>query len=238
MHKKLDFEPSLLRYFRQHSHEDDFTFYVDAQFWTKGVPDTGSVAVTDAVAGVLVLTPSDATVADNDQAYIKSTQEVFLFASDKPFVQEWLVKFVEANTDDANVIVGVGSAVGADTILDDGAGPKANDSSAWIYKVDGETVWRCETSVGTVQTISISTAMAGGSQPQRLRIEFQPTGASQGEVTFYVDGVQLRDAHGWPIKHTLTFTNATEMAAYAAVKNGGTNLDTLSIDSYAHSGLR
>jgi len=219
--------------------EDHFLSYTDAQMWTKAIGDTGTVAASDALGGVLVITPSDGTAADNDQASIQTTQELFLFAADKPFAIEFDIQYAEAATNVANVAAGVMNAFAADrALVDGGLGPVATThSSAMIYKVDGATVWKAESCVVTTQTISTSDKTAGGTPYQRLRIDFQPTTALQGEVTFWVDGAQLVDSTtGKPIKHTVLFASATEMAAFVTVKNGSAVVQPMNVHRVAFQG--
>jgi len=219
---------------------DHFLSYVDAGFWTKAIADTGSVAATDAHGGVLAIIPSDTSVADNDQASIESTKEIFLFGANKPFAVEADVQFTEANVDDANVAFGVMNASPTDRALGDtGAGPIATThSSMMIYKVLNSTVWKCESCVVTTQTITASTKTAGGSAYQRLRVEYQPISATQGECSFYMDGVALVDSNGKQIKHTITFASATEMKVFLIQKNGAaTNVETLLVHRVALQGL-
>jgi hypothetical protein len=177
---------------------------------------------------------SDGTVADNDEAYIESANEVFKFAADKPLLFEARVQFTEANTDDANILVGLLDAVGANSLQDNGAGPPASYSGATFFKVDGGTVWQCETSVTTTQTTTELTAAnvnnlakravtAGGAAYQTLRIEYMPYSATNAYVTFFVDGVAVA-------QHDYVFTSATEMQIGLGVKNGGANLETLNVD--------
>ena len=223
---------------RTHSIFDDFYHYVTGDDFTTVASDSGTVADSDAVGGVLVVTPSDGSVGDNDESYVKTTQEVFLIAANKPLVAEARLKFTEANTDDANVFFGVKDAIAADTLLDNGGGMATSFSGACIYKVDGGTVWKCISSKSTTQTISTSTTTAGGAY-QTLRVEITPVSSTLAEVTFWVDGVQLIDSTSLkPIKHTMTYTSATEMNLGAGVKNGDTNLETLYIDYIAAAQLR
>jgi len=211
----------------------DFDHYVTADEFTTVASDTGAVTVSDAVGGVVTLDPSDGTVADNDETYLKGTKELFLFANDKPLVFEARVKFVEANTDDANILVGLMDAVAANSLADDGAGPPASYSGLNFHKVDGGTKWLVESSVGSAQTTSTTDAVAGGSAWQTLRIEFQPVTSTEAEVSFFVDGAQAQDSTGKEIKHRLTFTGATEMQTALGVKNGGGNRETLNVDYLA-----
>jgi hypothetical protein len=173
-------------------------------------------------------------VADNDEAYVESANEVFKFAADKPLLFESRVQFTEANTDDANVLVGLMDAVGANSLQDNGAGPPASYSGAVFFKVDGGTVWQTETSNSTTQTTNELTAAnvnnlakravtAGGAAYQTLRIECMPYSATNAYVSFFVDGVLCA-------QHDYIFTSATEMQIVFGVKNGGANNETLNVD--------
>lgn len=213
---------------------DEFLRDVDSADWVTTLTDSGTASVGDAVGGVIALVPSDGTVADNDEAYIESANEVFKFAADKPLLFEARVQFTEANTDDANVLVGLLDAVGADTILDNGGGPKASYSGAVFFKVDGGTRWQVETSNSTTQTTDDLSAAntnnlakrnvtAGGSAYQVLRIEYTPYSSTNAYVSFFVDGVLCA-------QHDYIFTSATEMQIGIGVKNGGANNETLNVD--------
>lgn len=200
--------------------------------------DHGNASISDAAGGVLSITPSDATAGDNDEAYVMLAQETFLLAASKPLLFEAYVQFSEANTDDANILAGFMDAVGANALVDNGAGPKTTFSGAVLCKVDGGTKWVFVTSVSTTQTSTTSTTTAGGSSYQRLRIEITPISSTEAEARPFVDGVQLLQTNGIPIMHRITYTGATEMQAAVGVKNGGTNAETLLVDYLAAFQLR
>ena len=223
---------------RQFEIFDDFKNYTAAEAnYTATLTDSGTVAAGDVACGVVTLTPSDGTVADNDEAYLSTVQEVFLFAADKPIFAEARIQFTEANTDDANVIFGLMSAAAANALLDDGGGPAASYSGAVFFKVDGGTTWWVETSIGGTQTTTATNITAGGSAYQTLTIECVPVG-SVVEVSFLVDGVYCVDASGVRIKHRITLGSPTEMDLFAGVKNGGANNQTLLIDYMGATQLR
>jgi hypothetical protein len=214
--------------------QDDFTRDVDSADWVTTLTDSGTASVGDAAGGIIALVASDGTVADNDEAYIESANEVFRFAADKPLLFEARVQFTEANTDDANILVGLLDAVGANSLQDNGAGPPSSYSGAVFVKTDGGTVWQTETSNSTTQTTNELTAAnvnnlakravtAGGAAYQTLRIEYMPYSATNAYVTFFVDGVAVA-------QHDYVFTSATEMQIALGVKNGGANLETLNVD--------
>lgn len=231
MPQLLDLAPELAHR-RQHGLFDDFHWNLNPHLWTAELPDGGSATVADAAGGVLSLVPSDATVADNDEAYLRTTHELFRFAADKPLRFECRLRFTEANVDDANVLVGLMDAVSAGALQDNGNGPRASYSGAVFFKVDGSQVWQCETSVGASQTTSVTSAssvMAPGVW-QTLRIEFRPYG-SQAEAAFLVDGLLVA-------RHSLTFAGATEMQVVLGVKNGSANNEELQVDYVACHQLR
>jgi hypothetical protein len=231
---RTDGLPELLRLRNQFTIQDDFTRDVDSADWVTTLSDSGTASVGDAAGGVLAIVPSDGTVADNDEGYVESANEVFKFAADKPLLFEARVQFTEANTDDANILVGLMDGVAANSLQDNGAGAPSSYSGAVFVKTDGGTVWQTETSNSTTQTTNELTAAnvnnlakravtAGGAAYQTLRIEYMPYSATNAYVTFFVDGVAVA-------QHDYVFTSATEMQIALGVKNGGANLETLNVD--------
>lgn len=198
--------------------------------WVDTVTDLGSVAMGDAAGGIVTLTPSDGTVADNDEAYLASPNELFIFADAQPIYGRARLQFTEANTDDANIVFGFQNAVGADSLIDNGGGPKVSGSTLAIYKVDGGTVWRCASACNGTSTDTVSTTTAGGSAYQELEIICNDWDGTSMQVTFKVDGNYLKDSNGYVIRHTVAIASATEMAAFVGVKNGGANNQTLLVD--------
>ena len=208
---------------------DDFVWYLSPHVWTNLAADAGvtAFAISDAHAGVI----SGATGAtDNNEIAIKSTAEVFKFQADKPFVCEARIQYSEANTDDANVAFGLADAIGANLLVDDGAGPKTSYSGCLIYKVDGGTKWNAHSSKSTTQTATASLTVAGGSAYQVLRMEGRPVDGTNYEIVFFVDEQILRDANNRPIKHTVAYASATEMQIGCYIKAGSANSETLLVD--------
>lgn len=217
----------------RHGFEDDFYNYVTGDLWTLTASNSGTAAIADGVKGVLTLSPSDGTVADNDESYLHQTEETFKFVAGKPLEWEAYIQFTEANTDDANHMVGLKDAWAADSLQDDGAGPAASFSGMGFYKVDGGTNWNIVVSIGSTQTLVELTAAnsldgvaktAGGSSYQRLRGTFTPTGGGLGDFDFFID-----DTHVYRVKD-VTITSATDMEFGFGSKNGDTNHDQLNID--------
>lgn len=212
--------------------QSDFTEDINSSFWTATTTDSGTVAVGDAANGIVVLTPSDSSVADNDEAYLASPNEVYLPAVGRALHFGAFIQFTEAATNAANIAVGFASAVGANLILDNGAGLRTSGSIFSIYKVDGETAWRCVSRNGSTANVSLSTTTAGGSAYQELVIRITDQGdLGYQTIAYFVNGAPLVDSTtGLIIAHTLTVSGATEMQAFLGVKNGSATLETLNCD--------
>ena len=73
-----------------------------------------------------------------------------------------------------------------------------------IYKLQDTSVWAFHTEINGTATATVSTTAAPGSGAQTLRIEVTPRSSTVFECRPFVDGVQLRDANGNPIMHTIT----------------------------------
>ena len=209
---------------------DFLTDQLDAD-WVDTVTDSGTVLMGDAVGGVAVLTPSDGTIADNDEAYLTCPNEVFKYAANKPIYGACSLQFTEGNTDDANIAFFFMNAAVANSIIDDGGGLKVSGSTLGIYKVDGETVWRCVSSVNGVSNVTVSTTTAGGSAYQKLEIIANERDSSTLTVSYKCDGDYLKDSNGLVIRHTLAIANATEMMVGTGIKLGAANgTELLSVD--------
>lgn len=224
---------------RNYGFFEDFQEFVSGDLFTDTSGDTGAaVANIDGAGGQVTLTTGG---TDNNECYLLTTKELFLFAANKPLIFEGRLKYSEANTDDANVALGFMNAVGADSILDDGAGLKASYSGAVFFKVDGGTNWKVETSIATTRTGTVElTALnsldkvakaAGGGSFQTFRIEVLPISSTRAEATFYIDGVLVQ-------KIEFTYTSATEMMAFVAAKAGGANSEVVTVDYIAAYQLR
>ncbi len=199
--------------------------------------DTGTAAVGDDAYGVMTLTPSDASVVDNDEVILRSANEVFLFAAGKPMLGKCKLRFTETTATIYNVGFGFCNAAATDPLGDDGAGLKLTGSSAAIYKVDASGVWKCATANNSVSTVSTSTATAVTATDYVLEVIGEDVSATTMLFTFKVNGKYLLDSTtGQPIRHTVTVASATEMNLFVAAKLGAsTNNDATAVDyMYGH----
>jgi hypothetical protein len=206
-----------------HQYFDEFRFYdTTATVGTYAVVKDGAVVplLLDAAGGVLSL-PTD--VNDNDEIYLSSIAENWLFAASKPLWFEARVALTEANTDDANIIVGLSDTVAANSLLDNGGGPMASYDGAVWFKVDGGTVWQFESSnAGTQVTTSSAGAFASNTW-YRVGFIFDPGAGTTGKITPYLNGVAGTEQN-------ITLAGLEEMHILLGAKAGGGNAETLRVD--------
>lgn len=211
---------------------EEFDFYSSGGRWTSTLGGSATAAAGDAVGGQLTISCVDSVT--NREAYVKMTNQLFKYQANTPIQVEAYLQFSEANTNKANIAFGLMSSVGAASILDTTGEPKTNFSGAVIYKVPGGTQWKTCSSIGTTQTTTQSDTTAGGASFQRLMIEIMPISSTLAEVTYFVDGVQLKTATGRPgttkVKDQVTYTGAVSMALFVCCKNGSTSPESLAVD--------
>jgi hypothetical protein len=218
---------------------DDFAYYVSTDLWTT-VADGATVAASALEGGILTLT-GDTTL--NDEVNVATTLACFKFVSSNPLMCELFVQYSEANTNKMNFGFGFTSAGGsADMLVDTTGEPAASFSGAIIYKVPGGTQWKTCSSLGSTQTKNQSDTTAGGTAYQRLQIVVEPVSSTIAEVTYYVDGIQLKTTGGRPgttlIKDQLTYTSAVVMNLWFGLKQGSTTAEAAAVDYAAAEQLR
>jgi hypothetical protein len=210
---------------------EDFAGDQTDLFFTDTITDTGTAAVGDEATGVMVLTPSDGSVADNDEVYLATANELFLVAAGRRLYARGKVKFTETTSGVFNAAVGFASAVAANLIVDDGGGMRASGNIFAVHKIDGETVWRLTTRNGSAVTTTVSTKSATSTAYQDVEIEINDWDGVSVSVVAKVDGEYLKDANGLVIRHTVLVSGSTEMQLFAGAKLGAiTNNDALKID--------
>jgi len=214
---------------------DHFTWFVTAHLWTSLAADGGaSVAVGDAASGVVVLTSGG---TDNNEACIRTTNELFLGAAGKPFSGVAKIQYSEAATDAANVLVGFVSALAANTLVDDGGGVRTSGSVFAVFKKDGETEWRLHTRNGSTYTEALSSTTAGGSGYQEIEIFVDEYSTTECVVTAKVNGDWLKYAvsagegiAGQVISHRVAYSSLTEMNFGVYVKCGTSASQVVNVD--------
>lgn len=215
---------------------DDFWMDQTDLTWVDVVTDTGTVLMNDIANGTAALTPSDGTVADNDEVYLRSANENFIFASGRPLYARCRLQFIETAAGVYNAFFGFANAIAADFIVDNGGGLRASGCIAAIEKRDGETQWRLTSRNGATVNSTLSTKTAGGAAYQVLEVIVNDFDGANMQVVGKVDGEFLRDSAGKVITHFVAIASATEMHVGLGAKLGAiTNNDLLNADYvYAH----
>lgn len=223
--------------------KDDF-LGLDTTKWNTTLTDSGTAAVPAAgaadVNGFVTLTASDGTVVDNDEAYLY-TREISKYLVGKPIIIGARVLCVEAATNAANWIFGIGEGFGsANTLLDNGGGPPADYDGACFFKVDGGTRWNFESSLGTTQQTTELNYVAGQATYTSLCIQLNPISSAEYEAVPFIDTAgsnAFEQAIEYTLrprpmltKHRFAYSSAGEMAMCFGVKNGSGTVETMAVD--------
>lgn len=211
--------------------------YYDTENYLPGwnlLPINGGTAiVADGINGPLALSPGS---SNEDEIYLYRNIESLILDDGKPLMAEVLIQYAEQGTDDANVIFGLMSGIVANTMQDAGAGPLASYSGVTIFKVDGGTLWNCESSISTAQTTNETDEVPGSAIYTRMRIEVQTgKGTDKADIVFWINDLMTREDGAVRqdqriIKHeNVDISSASEMALVLGIKNGGSNAETLNI---------
>jgi hypothetical protein len=198
--------------------------------------------VIDGPGGILPIIPSDASVGNNEDAYVASVKQDFLIAggagTGKPLYARAKMLFLEAGVNSAaNVIFGFMSSVGANALLDNGGGPAVATTLAVIYKIDGGTTWRVQSRNGTEFTDTITTLTASDASYHLFEVIVHDYTPTRVQITYKVDGQFLKDSvFNKPIVHQLLVAASANMSVFAGMKNGETvTVEQLLVDRiYAH----
>ena len=182
---------------------------------------TGGDKLIDGVGGLLSI---GCDGDDNDECYVSSMVECFKFAADKWLYFEVHVKLTEANTNAANFIIGLSDTVGADSLVDDGAGPMASYDGAVFFKVDGTMKIQFETSNAGDQVTNADVEDFVTATDYVLGFLFDPNDGVTGKITPYVDGVA-------GTTHDITLAGLEEMHVLMGSKAGGANEEALVVDA-------
>ncbi len=205
--------------------EDDFYSYDDTATvgdYVEVSDGTPAVDVIDSNYGELSIACESTT---ENETYISSMHEIAKFLTNKRAFFECLVTLTEANTDDANIIIGLSDTVAADSLLDSGAGPMASYDGAVFFKVLDGTVWQFETSnAGSQNTLASLGTFTSGTK-HHLAFQYDYNDGVTASVTPFLDGVA-------GTAQDLTIAGLAEMHLLMGVKAGGANAETLKVDKW------
>ena len=174
---------------------------------------------------------SNATAASaNAEASMSADSAVFSYGNGVSAQLRWVVDYTEANTDDAEVYIGMHSATVADTLGDSSAGPPADYSGFGFFKLAGGTTLSIEVANGTAHTTVQLTATnsltsaaitTGAGTLQEFGVDIIEKTATKADVILLVDGVAV---------YKITDQDMTSISAcrpVAFIKATDTNAETL-----------
>lgn len=200
----------------------DFATYVDGgDIAQVSVDAGGTIATSDAAGGKLVVTND----GDAEDESLLGTDEIFLFAANKPLWATARFSITEANTDDCNAVFGFVSGGGASAIAEDGTGLPSSYSGAAFFKLEDTTVWGAETSLAGTQDTDTDVGTRDGNEHD-YDIYVFTTSATSATALFILDGSLVHES-------TFTYTSATEMEGLIGVHNLTTNAEVMTIDRVA-----
>ena len=224
---------------------EDFDGGVDLAYrWVLINPDSGDALAQDAPNGVVLLTPSDTTVADNDEVYLASALQRWRFEGGRPLSAGCRLRWQEAVANAANVIFGLVSSPGVDMLADNGGGPRASGNMVVLYKRDGDTKWRAQVRDAFGYQDAASTVPAGAVAVREvidghvvsdnlpwaeLMIDVrdpEPALTVRDRLVvarLWADGVMLAE-------HRLSQRDAADMSLVVGVKNGSATQESLYVD--------
>jgi hypothetical protein len=242
MVKVLNAEPDLHN-IRQFGIFDDFTggyLAANDRTWTDVASDTGaSIAIDpDGIGGIVTMT---AGTADNGEAILHSTNEIYKFQSNKPLTAVARFKITQGGTNQAAVLFGLMDAAGTSPIQDNGDGPKATYHGAVFFKNEASADLQVEsTSTASTAQTTTTTEVDPGTDYESYMIVVEPVSDTDKRVTFWHDDEsttsptsmqtpgaqnwkQLKDTNGNLIKHTISLATPAaatgEMQLVVAIKN-------------------
>lgn len=219
--------PKVIDYEQMYELADSF-LNLDTVRWSSVDDGTTGTNTANGVAGGEVSVVTEA--ADNGYHYMKSTAQIFKFADNKPLWFEARFSLTEANTDDANIVLGVSSVASAGILVNDGAGLATTFDGALFYKVDGTMTLKFGTSIGTTQTLQDICTFTSG-VVYRVGFHFDSGDGTTGIITPYAlnETTGIRYV-GTP--HNVAYAAAGVMNAIYGLKAGGANAETLKMDRF------
>jgi hypothetical protein len=185
----------------------------------------GTDGVGDAAGGIYT---QYCDADDEDESYLISDHESWLFAAGKSMWLECRMAIVEGTANDANWIMGLMDAAGANAIQDAGAGPAASFDGAVFYGLEDTLTYGFGTSNAAVQDLTSNpattwTMVSGTMMNLGFHFDSKSTADTTGYITPYVNGVP-------GIRQSITLSGLAEMEFIIGVKSNGTSEEAFQID--------
>lgn len=218
--------PTAINPLEMHEVADEFFNLDVVRFASVDDAATGTNTANATEGGwVSIVTSAD----DNDYHWNVQAAATFKPATGKPL---WFVcrfKHVEANTDDANVFIGLSSVIDNTLMGDDGAGPVADFSGAGFYKVDGDLKLGFITSNATVQTKTAEVITMTSGRIYQVGFHWDPNDGTTSLVTPWVYD-ETAGTRTVGAVHRVALASIAAIRIIYGIKAGDTNAETLSLD--------
>ena len=193
---------------------------------------SGTAAVLAERAGGLSLTTA---ASDNNLVYAASNGTIAELTVDRPLYAGFHFRYAEANTNAANVFVGLFSTTLSTVLGDNGAGIPSNFSGVGLYKMDGGTAnWTAFVSNATAQTkVELTSANStdktahaaatASTVNQFVEIEIVPKTSTKANVYISIDGKVVQVFTDW------VWTSLAAMYLVVACKSGSATAEVLKV---------
>ena len=196
---------------------------------------TGTLALVAATVNGRINIPTAAAL--NDYQLLATQQKVFKFAANKPLWFECLLQCTEANTNNANLVVGLSSITTTGFMTDSNGGlPATWDGAVW-YKTGGALVLGFASSAASTATTKATptvtpndTATYASATDYRLGFHFDPNDGVTGYITPFYNGKPCLTTGGVVYRQPITLSGLGTMYPILGVKAGSASAETLQVD--------
>lgn len=205
----------------------DFYDYTSGGTFTTVAASSGTTAADDTGGTDQVKLTTAATL--NDYQGVKSTKQNFLMNSGTAMYSETYLNFTSQSSN--NATVGAGFTSDPTTFASSTADPSGSYSGAIIYRLSGDTSWRCQSSNGSTKTTSQSSNAPCADGYHVLRVDIVNwDSATNAQVIYTVDNQLLKDSNGQVIRHTVAFSGLVKMGIFAQTVAASANAQVCNVD--------
>lgn len=210
---------------------DDFMYDQSDITAVDTITDTGTVLMGDDMNGVATLTPSDGTVADNDEVYLATPNANFKFGTNREIYGRFKFRYTAVVAANPSLAVGFQDAVAANSIVDTGAGVKTSGSTVAVERRKSETAFRFTVACNGVAQSTLSNKAIAAATDYVVEVEVKDWDGVSMMATAKVDSEFLKDTNNNVIRFQIPIASAAVMMMWAGLKLGAaTNNDTLLLD--------
>jgi hypothetical protein len=174
------------------------------------VADAGATLVTaggDGLGGWIVIAPDG---DDNDEKYLSSGSEAFIFNTTAKVAFEARVKLVQGTTaGKSTFVVGLSDTVAANSIVDGGTLMTSFDGALFHKNEDATQIKFTTSNAGTQVTNDVGAFT--NDTVVKLGFLYDPNDGVTGKISPIVNGVVAKDSDGVAIVHDITISGLAEM---------------------------